>query len=110
MARSVLLFEFLDYCEFGVGFKAMAWTLEVLTDVYATRLFRIVSVLVHSDVHGPFTFAYILDSADGAFYKVDDPLAFAVEFMEDVVGLVGPIALESCGSSDLFATLVFPFG
>ena len=110
MARSVLLFEFLDYCEFGVGFEAMAWILEVLTDVYAVRLFCIVSVLVHSDVHGPFTFAYILDLADDAFHKVDDPFTFAVEFMEDVVGFVGPVALESSGSSDLFTTLVFPFG
>ena len=110
MARSVLLFEFLDYCEFGVGFKAMAWTLEVLTDVYATRLFRIVSVLVHSDVHGPFTFAYILDLADDALHKVDDPLAFAVELVVDVVGFVGPAALEFSGSSDLLATFVFLFG
>ena len=63
----------------------MARAAKMLTNVYAIWLVGIVSVFVHSDVHRPFALADVLDSADDAFHKVDDPLAFAVYLVKDLI-------------------------
>ena len=88
----------------------MARAANMLTNVYAIWLVGIVSMFVHSDVHRPFTLADVLDSADDAFHKVDDPLAFAVYFMEDSIRFVRSVALKFLGPSDLLTAFVLPFG
>ena len=88
----------------------MALAAKMLTNVYAIWLVGIVSVFIHSDVHRPFALAHVLDSADDALHKVDDPLAFAVYLMEDFIRFVRSVALKFLGPLDLLTAFVLPFG
>ena len=85
MFGSVFSFELLNYRKFGMRFEAMARAAKMLTNVYAIWLVGIVSVFIHSDVHRPFALADVLDSTDDALHKVDDPLAFAVYLVKDLI-------------------------
>ena len=106
----VFLFQLLNYCEFSMGFEAMALAAEVLAGIYAIWLVGIVSVLIYSDIHRPFALTDVLDSADDAFHKVDDPLAFAVYLMEDFIRFVCSVALKFLGPPDLPTAFIVPFG
>ena len=110
MFGSVFLFKLLDNGKFRMGFEAVTWALKMLANIYAIRLVGIVSVFIHSDIHWPFTLANVLNLANDAFHEVDNPLAFAVDLMKNVVCLFRPVALELLGPSDLFATFVFSSG
>ena len=104
------MFQLLDYHEFYVVIEAIAWAAKMVTHVYAILLLGIVSMFIHSDVHRPFALADVLDSADDAFHKVDDPLAFAVYLVKDLIRFVRPVALKFLGFSDLLTTFVLPYG
>ena len=104
------MLQLINYREFSMRFEAMARFTKMLTNVYAVWLVGIVSVLVHSDVHRPFALADVLNLADDALHKVDEPLAFAVYLMEDFIRFVCSVALKFLGPPDLPTAFIVPFG